>query len=213
MDMGFQADPVASAASISIIAGLGAFLSKMSGLGSLREQRDTAAETLRKARVLLLAGKLDLESYERAAAVAEAAAQEYESAKTILSLGNTQVQIGDPTATPPKRRTTEAPGSSQASRSRNDVPQMTQAAINRLGDSRGVRPNEGSQSENRSLFGDLMFGFTIAQLLALFAFSTLPDPVMERREADPFCDPCAQLQAKLAPRLPEGVAQVITEEV
>jgi hypothetical protein len=208
--MGFQADPVAAAASLSIMGGLGAFLAKMSSLGGLREQRDTAAETLRKARVLMLAGKLDLESYERAVSAAEAATQEYESAKTILAFGKTQVQIGDPTATPSKERTTGATGNSQASPRRNDVPQMTQAA---LGDSRGVRASEGSPSENRSLLGDLMFGLTLAPLVAMFVFSTLPDPVMERREVDPFCDPCAQLQAKLEPRLPEGVAKVITEKV
>ena len=42
---------------------------------------------LRKAKALLLAGNLDLAAYERAAADAEALAQEYEAAKAFLTLG------------------------------------------------------------------------------------------------------------------------------
>merc|ERR1719247_3800443 len=45
MDLGMQIDPVASAASLSIMAGLGAFLMKIAGLSGLRERRDSEAET------------------------------------------------------------------------------------------------------------------------------------------------------------------------
>jgi hypothetical protein len=213
MDLGLQVDPVATAASISIMAGFGAFLSKISGLSSLRTQRDSAAESLRKAKVLLLAGTLDLESYERAAAAAKTSAQEYEAAKTILSVGSTQVQIGDPTAAANPRG--KVPKNSRDSPSRNDVPQMTQTALDSRGSGRPqLRPraNEGPEPESvSSPIGDIMFGFILVQLMALFMFSLLPDPVMESRSAvDPNCDPCVQLHAKAKTN---GATPSITERV
>ena len=41
-----QVDPVASAVSISTLAGLGAFMTKMSDLNNLEKQRDGAVESL-----------------------------------------------------------------------------------------------------------------------------------------------------------------------
>lgn len=215
MDLGLQVDPVATAASISIMAGFGAFLSKMSGLSSLRAQRDSAAETLRQAKVLLLAGNLDLESYERAAAAAKTLGQEYEAAKTIFSVGTTQVQIGDPTAAPNLREKAPLRPGREAAPSRNDVPQMTQSALDSRGSGRPLlrpRAKEGSEPESvSSPVGDLMFGFILAQLMALFLFSMLPDPVTESRSAfDPNCEPCVQLHAKAETN---GVTPSITEKM
>jgi hypothetical protein len=179
----------------------------------LRAQRDSAAESLRKAKVLLLAGKLDVESYERAVAAAKALAQEYEAAKTILSVGTTQVKIGDPTAAVNLRE--KVPENSRASPSRNDVPQMTQSALDSRGSGRPLlrpRANDGSEPESvSSPVGDVMFGFILAQLMALFLFSMLPDPVMESRSAfDPNCEPCVQLHANAKGN---GATPSITEKV
>jgi hypothetical protein len=58
-----------------------------------------------------------------------------------------------------------------------------------------------------------MFGFILLQLVGMFAFSTLPDPVMEGRPAfDPLCDPCAQLQLQ-AKTKSDGVTPSIAENV
>jgi hypothetical protein len=93
MDMGFQVDSAAAASSISIIAMLGAFVVKISGLNRSRERRDSAEENLRAAKVALLAGNLDVETYERAVTAAAASVQEYEAAKNIISVNAADVQI------------------------------------------------------------------------------------------------------------------------
>merc|ERR1719247_2789905 len=124
MDLGMQVDPVASAVSISTLAGLEAFMTKMSDLNNLEKQRDGAVESLRKAKALLLAGNLDLAAYERAAADAETLAQEYEAAKAFLTLGQAETGSGDPSAAPLSRGAAKVAEVSRASRSRNEVPQM-----------------------------------------------------------------------------------------
>jgi hypothetical protein len=209
MDMGFEVDTVASLSSISIMALFGALVVKIAGLSNMREQRDTAAGNFRKAKVSLLAGNLDVGSYERAAADAEASAEKYEAAKTLISLGDAQVQLGD-------RDSNKTAEVTKNSRARNKVPQMTQAVLDRRGDSPGVedpqpRASEGSESETSSPLGDVMFGFIMAQLICLFAFSLGPDPVMEAVRAgefDPNCEPCAQLHVKAKS---DGIAQSSVE--
>lgn len=228
--MGFQADPVASAASIAILAGIGAFLMKMLSLSRIREERDSAAESRRKAQVLLLTGQLDLESYERATAVAETLEQEYEAAKNVLSVGSAQVQIGDPTAAPLERARTKVHENSRASPSRSNVTEMADHATTKVQSTVAERPEvrprakegrlvgrvaptrEPESESPRSLVGDIMFGMVMVPLLSLFMFSIQPDPVMEGRQyVDPNCDPCIQLQREKAKS--DGVAQSITEQV
>lgn len=51
--------------------------------GTMRKRRDADAEMLRNARILVLTGKLDVDTYERAVADAERSAQEYEAAKSF----------------------------------------------------------------------------------------------------------------------------------
>ena len=53
-----------------------------------RERRDAALETLRKAEVLLLAGKIMPPDVERSRQQAEEAADDYENARRIIVLGN-----------------------------------------------------------------------------------------------------------------------------
>jgi hypothetical protein len=203
MNLDFQVDPLACASSISIMALFGALLVKRSGLSSMKKRRDSAAESLRKAKIALLAGNLDLESYERTATVAEASAQEYEAAKNIIPLGQAQVQIEDWSASPVPRemkQTTKGTGNSRAP-NRNEVPQMTQSVVDRQGDSLQQRADGGSELESvSSPLGDVMFGLTIAPLICLFVFSLNPDPVMEAQNPsalDPLgCEPCVQLHAQ-----------------
>jgi hypothetical protein len=91
---------------------------------------------------------------------------------------------------------------------RNEVPQMTQAALDRRGYFRRAEHNQlrgnqgaidqpGSEAENPSSpVGDLIFGLVLTPLLCLFAFSLTPDPLAQGSRAafDPNCDPCVQLQ-------------------
>jgi hypothetical protein len=218
MNLDFHVDPLASASSISIMALFGAFLVKRSSLTSTKKRRDDAAENARKAKIALITGNLDLETYERTATAAEASAQEYEAAKNIITLGKAQVQIKEWGAPPVPRemnQTTKVTGSSRAP-NRNEEPQMTQSVLDRQGDSRGAkhrqqRADGGSDSESTSSpFGDVMFGFILAQLVCLFAFSLSPDPVMEavnaRSALDPNCEPCVQLHMRAKS---DGLAQPI----
>jgi hypothetical protein len=211
MDMGFEVDPAAAVSSISILALCGALLLKISGLTRMRERRDSAAGNLREAKIALLTGSLDLESYERAATAAAASAQEYEVAKTIISVDGAQVQIGIPTDESldssasrlrAMNQTTEVTENLRPTK-RNEVPQMTQSVpMRRAYDRRAeARGDEGSKSGNpSSLIGDIMLGFTLTPLLGLFAFSLTPDPVAQGRSAfDLNCDPCAQRQVQAQP--------------
>jgi len=215
MDLGMQVDPVASAVSISTLAGLGAFMTKMSDLNNLEKQRDGAVESLRKAKALLLAGNLDLAAYERAAADAETLAQEYEAAKAFLTLGQAEAGSGDPgRAAPLSRGAAKVTEVSRASRSRNEVPQMTQSVLDRRDESRG---SAAPQSESPSSpLGDLLFASIMAPLVGLFVFSLQPDSVMESRAAvDPACDPCADFKAKIAKEEfanKHGIAYLMAEE-
>jgi hypothetical protein len=203
MNFDFQVDPLASVSSISIMALFGALLLNRSGLSSMKKRRDEAAENLRKAKIALLAGNLDLESYEASATAAEASAQEYEAAQNFLPLDEdwTGPAALRETNQPKKAGTSRAPN-------RNEVPQMTQSVLDRQGDSRQQRADRGSDSESvSSPLGDVLFGFTLLPLLGMFAFSLTPDPVMEAQRSsafDPNCEPCVQLhlQAKS-----DGIAQ------
>jgi len=205
MDMGFQVDSAAVISSISIMAILGAFLVKISGLKRSRDRRDTAAENLRAAKIALLAGNLDVESYERAATAAAASLQEYEASKTIISVNGADVQIGNriddeysadlyPRAMNQTKRVTE----NSRAPLRNEAPQMTQAAIDRRRrDGESATNQPGSKSESPfSVVGDVMFGFVLAPLLCLFAFSLTPDPLTQGSRAafDSNCDSCVQMQ-------------------
>ena len=69
-----------------------------------REARDAAAETLRKAEVLLLAGKLSAEQVEDARAAALRAVEEYEAARRIGVVGGALLRIPDPSAAADRRR-------------------------------------------------------------------------------------------------------------
>jgi hypothetical protein len=189
-------------------------MTKMSDLNNLEKQRDGAVESLRKAKALLLAGNLDLAAYERAAADAETLAQEYEAAKAFLTLGQVEAGSGDPSAAPLSRGAAKVAEVPRASRSRNEVPQMTQSVLDRRDESRG---SAAPQSESPSSpLGDLLFASIMAPLVGLFVFSLQPDSVMESRAAvDPACDPCADLKAKIAKEEfanKQGIAYLMTEE-
>lgn len=204
MNVDFQVDPLASVSSISIMALFGALLLNRSALSSRKKRRDEAAESFRKAKVALLAGNLDLESYEASARAAEASAQDYEAAQNFLPLDEDWTGPAVPRET---NQATKATGASRAP-SRNEVPQMTQSVLDRQGDSRQHRADGGSDSESvSSPLGDVLFGLTLVPLLGMFAFSLNPDPVMEAQRSsafDPNCEPCVQLhlQAKS-----DGIAQ------
>jgi hypothetical protein len=132
-----------------------------------------------------LSGNLDLEAYERSASAAESSAQEYEAAENIIPLGQAPNVIEDGSPAAPKQKTKGSPRGS-----RNEVPQMTQAVLDRRGDS-AEQPEQSADDGRSSPLGDLIFGLVLAPLLCLFAFSLNPDPVMQAQ--DPNCEPCAQL--------------------
>jgi len=69
---------------------------KVRGAIAKREERDAAAEVLRKAEVLLLAGKLRPEDVDRAASNLRQATVDYEDARRIAALGNVLLRIPDP---------------------------------------------------------------------------------------------------------------------
>ena len=65
-ELGLQVDLSASASSLFVLTGFAALQLKVRAAIEKREARDAARETLRKAEVLLLAGKLEADAVERA---------------------------------------------------------------------------------------------------------------------------------------------------
>jgi len=83
MDLGFQVDPVASATSASIMIGSVWGYMNMINFSKMRQRRDNEAQMLRNAKILVLDGKMDHHSYERAVADAERSAHAYEAARRV----------------------------------------------------------------------------------------------------------------------------------
>ena len=103
MELGLQVDPLATAGSLFVLGGFTALQIKIRGAIEKREERDAAAETFRKAEVLLLAGKLKAEDVDRAAANMKAASDAYEEARRIIALGGVLLRIPDPGAAEAER--------------------------------------------------------------------------------------------------------------
>jgi hypothetical protein len=101
MDLGFQVDPVASTTSALIMIGCVWGYINMINFSKMRQKRDNEAQLLRNAKVLVLAGKLDADTYERAVADAKRAAQQYEAAKRVRIA---RVPMGGLFAEQPPRR-------------------------------------------------------------------------------------------------------------
>jgi hypothetical protein len=85
MDLGFQVDPVASTTSAAILIGSVWGYMHMINLSKRRQWRDVEAQSLRTAKVMVLTGKMDPDTYERAVEAAERSSQEYEAAKTFTA--------------------------------------------------------------------------------------------------------------------------------
>merc|ERR1712087_23878 len=121
LELGFQADPLAISSSLFVLGGFATLQLKIRSATMLREERDAAAEMLRKAEVLHLAGKLTAEEVEQAAATAQGAADEYEQARRIVALGNALLRIPDPTPPPATLQQREKRRRLQEKRARDDA--------------------------------------------------------------------------------------------
>ena len=95
-ELGFQVDPLATSSSLIVFGAYGGLQLKISRATSKRLERDAAAETLRKARVLLLAGKMTTDEVERVAASWQEAAEVYERERVIFGLQGVQLRLPDP---------------------------------------------------------------------------------------------------------------------
>lgn len=89
-------DPLATSSSLIVFGAYGGLQLKISRATSKRLERDAAAETLRKARVLLLAGKMTTDEVERVAASWQEAAEVYERERVIFGLQGVQLRLPDP---------------------------------------------------------------------------------------------------------------------
>ena len=95
-ELGFQVDPLATSSSLIVFGAYGGLQLKISRATSKRLERDAAAETLRKARVLQLAGKMTTDEVERVAASWQEAAEVYERERVIFGLQGVQLRLPDP---------------------------------------------------------------------------------------------------------------------
>ena len=96
-ELGLQVDLSASAGSLFVLTGFAALQLKVRAAIEKREARDAARETLRKAEVLLLAGKLEADAVERAREAANSALAAYEDERKVAALGGVALRIPDPT--------------------------------------------------------------------------------------------------------------------
>lgn len=96
-ELGLQVDFAASGGSLFVLTGFAALQLKVRAAIEKREARDAARETLRKAEVLLLAGKLEAAAVERAREAANSALAAYEEERKVAALGGVALRIPDPT--------------------------------------------------------------------------------------------------------------------
>ena len=95
-ELGLQVDPAASVGSVVVLSGFALLQLKVRSAISRREARDAAAELLRKAEVLQLAGKLSAEEVERQRKLAADAWDEYEAARQLGVQFGVQLRLPDP---------------------------------------------------------------------------------------------------------------------
>ena len=185
MEQGFQIDPLASSGSLFVLGGFTALQLKIRTAIEKREERDAAAETLRKAEILLLAGKCSAEDVERVREGAAQAADAYEDSRRIIALGGALLRIPDPTASRAERvlGTPSPPPPSPLPREASTDRQQADAldgVRNALGLKRpDAPPSSGSllPTGSRSLtLKDVAIGFVFVLQLLWFLLS-LTDPM------------------------------------
>ena len=103
LELGLQVDPLATAGSGFVLGGFVLLQLKIRTAMEAREARDAALEMLRKAQVLLLAGKVTPEEVDRVKTAANVAADEYEEARKIVALGGALLRVPDPSASDAER--------------------------------------------------------------------------------------------------------------
>ena len=103
LELGLQVDPLATAGSGFVLGGFVLLQLKIRTAMEAREARDAALEVLRKAQVLLLAGKFTPEEVDRVKTAANEAADEYEEARKIVALGGALLRVPDPSASDAER--------------------------------------------------------------------------------------------------------------
>ena len=191
MELGLQVDYAASAGSIFVLGGFTALQLKIRGAIQKREERDKAAEVLRKAEVLLLAGKLKPEEVEKAAATMRTATADYEDARRIIALGGVLLRIPDPGAAEAQRildkqtpSPPEQPTPTQQQASTQQQPQQ-QDELDPLRAALGLKNPEAPPQKSDSLlptgsasitFKDVAIGFVFILQVAWFLLS-LTDPI------------------------------------
>jgi hypothetical protein len=99
LELGLQVDPLATSSSVFVLGGFALLQLKIRDAQARRVERDAAVETLRKAEILLLAGKLKTEDVERALDEARAAIKTHDDARRIAVLPGALLRLPDPTAT------------------------------------------------------------------------------------------------------------------
>jgi len=103
LELGLQVDPLATAGSGFVLGGFVLLQLKIRTAMEAREARDAALEVLRKAQVLLLAGKFTPEEVDRVKTAANEAADAYEAARKIVALGGALLRVPDPGASDAER--------------------------------------------------------------------------------------------------------------
>jgi hypothetical protein len=97
MDLGLQVDPVASATSVLIMLGFfWGYMNMVNSASKRQQRRNSEDQILQNAKVLVLAGKMDPDRYQRAVANAEEA--KYVAAKKAAAVEKARVQRRAPTA-------------------------------------------------------------------------------------------------------------------
>lgn len=98
MELGLQVDPLATASSVFVLGGFTLLQLKIRYAEGERDKRDAAVETLRKAEVLLLAGRLTAEDVAKVEDAAKVAVDAYDEARQILVIPGALLRLPDPSA-------------------------------------------------------------------------------------------------------------------
>ena len=96
LELGLQVDPLATTSSVFVLGSFALLQLKIRSAEAARGERDKSIETLRKAEVLLLAGKLTADDLAVCRAEAEEQVAKYDEARQIAVLPGALLRVPDP---------------------------------------------------------------------------------------------------------------------
>jgi len=176
-------DPLTISGSIFVLGGFAWFQNKVRYATEKRKERDAAAEAFRKAQVLLLGGKMEAEAVEQAKIEFQNAAQDYDDARRLATLGDSLLRIPDPNAAEIQRLLGEQSRNDDQTRELEPRTEQESEPLDRVRGILGLKQQPGLPSKSVLPSGeksvtpkDIAIGLVFLLQIAWFLVS-LTDPI------------------------------------